>query len=167
MTVRDRFTGWSGIASVSLLLCSVLPAAAQYSTPRAQWGLEYANEAAVAVTYAHRLEESRLLMGFGVGFAWEWNDHSFDRQVWNVFHVEGFARYQPLPFFQGEGGVSLSMSSPTDDTNASRGFFGLYGAAMVGYRYLFFGPQVRAGYLDNEFGTIRTFAVRAVLPLGR
>ena len=27
--------------------------------------------------------------------------------------------------------------------------------------------QVRAGYLDNEFGTIRTFAVRAVLPLGR
>ena len=153
---------------VTLLVLGVLaePLAAQYSPPRTQWSLDVSPTYAGAITFARRLENSQLMWGLGTGFGWELNNHTFDRQFWNVLHLEGFARYQPAPRFQADVGLSVAASSPTDDTSEQRVFLGLYSSALIGHRFLFFGPQARLGFLDSDFGVQWNFAVRAVLPLG-
>lgn len=150
-----------------LTLIAVSPVIAQSATPRSQLAFEGSPTWAGAVTYARRLRDSHVLLGLGVGAAWELNNNSFDRQVWNVLHVEGFARYQPARWFHGEGGLSLAVTSPADDTSETRTFVGLYAAAMVGLRgILFVGPQSRVGFLDSELGHITNLAARVVIPIG-
>jgi hypothetical protein len=107
------------------------------------------------------------MLGLGSGFAWELNNHSFDRQVWNVLHLEAFTRYQRNERFQGELGLSVAASAPTDDTTEQRIFVGLYSSVMVGHRVLFVGPQARLGFLGSEFGAIANLAIRGVIPVGR
>ena len=144
------------------------PLAAQSATPRSQLTFEGSPTWAGAVTYARRVQDSHFLFGVGTGFAWELNNHSFERQVWNVIHVEGFARYQSVQWFHGEMGLSVAATSPADDTSEQRKFVGLYAAAMIGYEgVLFVGPQTRLGLLDSDFGHITNVAVRVVIPIGR
>lgn len=136
-------------------------------TPRTQWGLEFSPTWAGAVTYAHKLDASHVMLGLGWGFAWKLNNHSYDRNVWEVLHLEALARYQPAASFQGELGLSVASSAPTDDTSERRVFVGLCSSALVGYRFLFVGPQARVGFLDSEFGWIANAAIRGILPIGR
>lgn len=157
------------ITFVSFVTLTVAtPLTAQTATPRSQLAFEGSATWAGAVTYARRVQDSPVLLGVGTGVAWELNDHSFERQVWNVIHVEGFARYQPVFWFHGELGLSFATTSPADDTSEGREFVGLYAATMVGYRgILFVGPQARLGLLESDFGRITNLAVRAVIPIGR
>lgn len=144
------------------------PLAAQSATPRSQLTFEGSPTWAGAVTYARRMQDSHFLWGVGTGFAWELNNHSFEGQVWNVIHVEGFARYQPVRWFHGEMGLSVAATSPADDTSERRNFVGLYAAAMIGYGgVLFVGPQARLGFLASDFGHITNLAVRVVIPIGQ
>lgn len=138
----------------------------QSPTPRNQLALDAGNTYAFGVSYVRRIQSSPFLFGGRLGFAWELNDHSFTRQVWNVIHIEAFGRIQPVPWFHGDLGVSLATTSPADDTSEKRSFYGLYAAAMIGYRFIFIGPQIRVGVLDSDFGRITNLAVRAVLPFG-
>ncbi|UCC25841.1 MAG: hypothetical protein JSU98_01845 [Gemmatimonadales bacterium] len=148
---------------LALAFAVPVPLAAQYTPPRSQLGFELSPTWAGAITYARRMDDSNRLWGIGGGFAWELNDHSFDRQVWNVVHIEGFTRYQPVPWFQGDLGLSGAITSPADDTSETRTFVGIYAAAMVGPRFLLFGPQFRFGMLGSETGWIANVALRVVL----
>lgn len=156
---------WITTASL-LTLTAAGPLAAQTDALRSQFSLEASPTLAGAITYAHRTANPHLLLGLGGGFAWELNEHSFERHVWNVIHFEGFARYEPAPWLQADLGLSVASTAPGDDTSEHRAFMGLYGAAMIGYRPVFFGPQVRYGWLDSEVGWIRNFAIRVALPVG-
>ena len=156
------------VVTTLALLAASGPLAAQSTTPRNQLAFEGSATWAGAVTYARRVQDSHLLLGFGVGIAWALNNHSFTREVWYVLHVEGFARFQPVPWFHGDLGLSVAATSPADDTSEVREFFGLYAAAMVGYgSVLFVGPQVRLGFLESDFGRITNLAIRVVIPIGR
>ncbi len=142
------------------------PLAAQTTSSRNQVTLEASPTWAGSVTYARRMHDSDFLLGLGGGFAWELNEHSFDREVWNVVHLEGFARYEAAPWFHGDLGLSAAFTSPGDDTAEQRSFFGLYAAAMAGYGVIFVGPQARLGFLGSKIGWIGNLAIRIALPFG-
>lgn len=133
---------------------------------RHQLSLDVGNELAIAVAYARRAGATPFLVGVRAGYAFELNDNTFDREVWDVFHAEAFLRYQPRDLIQAEVGISILGSSPADDTNERRTFYGMYAALMLGYRYVFVGPQLRLGEIESQFGAIAGIAMRWVLPFG-
>lgn len=94
------------------LVVAAAPVTAQSAAARSQLAFEGSPTFAGAVSYARRVQDSRVLLGLGTGFAWELNDHSFSREVWNVMHVEAFARYQPVPWFQGDLGLYEDSGGP-------------------------------------------------------
>jgi hypothetical protein len=106
------------------------------------------------------------MWGFGAGFGWELNNHTFEGDFWNVLHLEAFGRYHPSAGVQADLGLSIATSSPTDDTADHRTFGGLYSSVLVGRGFFFVGPQARLGFLGSEFGVVWNIVARAVITVG-
>ncbi len=127
---------------------------------------------AFSLAYTHRVGSTPLGVGGGVGFAWELNTKSFDRNIWNAVHAEVFLRFQPVPAFQVDVGPTLMTYNWADDCSECAGtFFGGHFAVMFGYRYLFVGANIRLGQVTDDrsgsaFGSILSPQLRIVIPWG-
>ncbi|NIR47270.1 hypothetical protein GWO43_02230 [candidate division KSB1 bacterium] len=134
-----------------------------------QLGFDVGRIYSFSVSYAHRIAGSDFFLGVGIGGAWEENNHTFNKNIWNVFHGEFFARYEPLEFIHMDLGASLLGFSPHDDDDRRGDFKGGYVSLMFGYRYIFFGLNLRIGeatdYRGSEFGTITSPVARIRIPL--
>lgn len=138
---------------------------------RNQIAIDAGPVAALGVSYARRVGESWLLGGLGLGFAWEWNEHTFTRQVWEAIHFEPFFRYVLRDVLHADFGISYLRFVPTDDTDENGNFIGPFVSLSGGYRYLFAGAALRAGWasgdVPSEGGVIFTVHLRGVIPWGR
>ncbi len=138
-----------------------------------QIALDVGGELIYSLSYVRRVGGTNLSLGGRLGFGWEFNSHSFDRNIWEAPHVEIFARYQPFQGLQLDSGPTLMSYIYTDDCSECTGtFLGIYLAAGVGYGPLFVGPWVRIGSADDrrhgsEFGTIWSIHVRLALSWGK
>ncbi len=137
------------------------------AVPRNQIAVEAGPTYAFGLSYARRFARLPVLGGFGLGFAWEWNENTFDVNVWEAIHGELFARYVPLEPLQLDLGLSFMQFTPEDDTPDNDGFVGAYLAAAVGYRWVFAGGALRLGLSGGESGVIWNPFLRLVIPWGR
>ena len=125
------------------------------------------------LSYVRRVNNTNLSIGGGVGFVWELNSHSFEGNIWEARHVVVFARYQFFQALQVDVGPTLLSYYYADDCSDCSGtFVGVHSAAMVGHRFLFFGPCVRVGWADDRkygsaFGAIWNLQARVVIPWGK
>jgi hypothetical protein len=123
--------------------------------------------------YVRRVGNTNLSIGGGLGFAWELNSHSFERNIWEAGHIVVFGRYQFSQVLQVDIGPTLLNYYWTDDCSECSGtFLGLHTAVMIGYRSVFIGPCLRLGWADDrkygsEFGTIWSFQARFVVSWGK
>lgn len=138
---------------------------------RNQVAIDAGPVAALGVSYARRIGESRFMGGLGLGFAWEWNEHTFTRQVWEAVHVDPFFRYVFRGVLHADFGLSYLHFVPTDDTDERGSFIGPFVSLSAGYRFVFAGAALRAGWVSgdvpSEGGVIFTVHVRGVIPWGR
>lgn len=143
------------------------------SLKRNQIALDSGGRLNHSLSYARRVGNTNLSIGGGLGFAWELNTHSFERNIWEALHVTIFGRYQLPPVLQVDVGPILFAYVWTDDCSECAGtFVGLHTVALVGYRYLFFGPWIRVGWADDnrhgsEFGSIWGLQTRLAIPWGQ
>ena len=126
---------------------------------------------AFGLSYARRIQDSRFMGGLGFGYAFEWNEHSFTRNVWDAGHFELFGRYVLQDFVHADAGFSYLQFAPEDDTSDSGNFIGLFASLSAGYRFAFVGGALRAGRVGgdvpSETGTILSVHARVVIPWGR
>lgn len=133
-----------------------------------QLGIDISPLIALSLSYARKIKANKLY-GFAVGFAWEENANTFNKNIWNVLHGELFVRFQPSNSFHFDFGVTALGFSPHDDDDRRGFFFGGYGELMIGYRYVFFAPRARIGIADDyrgsEFGMILSpLVLRIIIP---
>jgi hypothetical protein len=136
-----------------------------------QIGIDGGSVIAFGLSYARRVGNRPLLVGGRVGYAFEENINSFDRNVWDVFGVDGFVRLMLHDAIHGDLGFSALGFSPEDDTDVRGTFLGLYTAVMVGYRFVFVGSEFRLGLASvaggSEAGVIVSPRVRVLVPWAR
>ncbi|MFQ5652596.1 MAG: hypothetical protein ACE5IY_21900 [bacterium] len=126
-----------------------------------------------SISYARRVGDTNLSVGVGLGFGWELNSHSFERDIWNAGHIVVFGRYQLSNTLQVDLGPTLLGYVWADDcSECTDTFVGLQLVALAGYRFVFIGPWVRTGFADDrkhgsEFGTIWGLQARLALSWGR
>lgn len=124
------------------------------------------------LAYARRFKNTNWSVGGGVGFGWELNWNSLERNIWNAINVTGFVRYQYSKMLQVETGPTLLGYTWTDDCSECNGtFVGLQSAAMIGYKFVFLGPGLWTGWANDdkygsEFGAIWILQLRLVIPWG-
>ncbi|NKB67376.1 MAG: hypothetical protein GKR89_09975 [Candidatus Latescibacteria bacterium] len=108
--------------------------------------------------YARRLS-ANVHTGLRLGFAWEENIHSFDRNIWNVVDATLLVRYQLGPYFQQgpllqvETGANLFAYSPQDDEDEYGDFTGFYGAVLVGHSPFYLGTRLCWGRATDNHGS--------------
>jgi len=122
------------------------------------------------IAYAHRIQNTKWSFGGGLGFAWELNQHSFERNVYEPGYIAAFIRYQYSHIFQFDIGPTLMRYFWTDDCSECRGtFVGLQTTASVGYKFVFLTPCLWVGSASDdrhgsEFGTIWNIQLRFLIP---
>jgi len=126
-----------------------------------------------SLSYARRVGDTSLSFGGGLGFGWELNRHTFERNIWEASHIEIFARFQPFQGLQLDFGPTLMGYIWTDDCSECTGtFVGFYFSAVIGHKFIFGGPWFRIGFADDsrhgsEFGAILGLQARLVLSWGK
>lgn len=137
-----------------------------------QLNLDGGSLLAFSLAYTHRLGSTPWGVGGGIGFAWELNSKSFERNIWNATHAEVLFRFQPVPQVQFDAGPTwMSYDWADDCSDCSGKFFGGHFAFMFGYRYFFFGVNVRVGRANDDrfgsaFGNIVSPQLRVAIPWG-
>ena len=122
-----------------------------------------------SLSYARRVGDTSLSFGGGLGFGWELNRHTFERNIWEASHIEIFARFQPFQGLQLDFGPTLLGYIWTDDCSECTGtFVGFYFSAVIGHKFIFGGPWFRIGFANDsrhgsEFGAILGLQARLVL----
>lgn len=119
--------------------------AAPYTAPRNQLTVDLGVLSA-GVAYGHRLGTGRMSVGGGIWAAWE-PSSTIDPEFFQPVGVELFVRSQLTPIVQLEAGPSVLYYVWADDCGECGGMFiGVRGAAMVGHRFVFFGPALHVGW---------------------
>ncbi|HET7463695.1 MAG TPA: hypothetical protein VFJ82_20740 [Longimicrobium sp.] len=125
----------------------------------------------LGVSYARRLGESPFSVGAGVWGAWE-PPSTFDGNVFEPAGLQVFARYRPVEWFHTDVGLTAARYQSADDCSECTGTLaGVRAAALVGHRMVFVGPEVTAGWADDElngsrFGLLYGAQVRVVIGWG-
>jgi hypothetical protein len=71
--------------------------------------------------------------------------------VWEPFGLAVFGRYMPVPWFHADAGPTIARYQWADDCSACSGtFLGIRSAALVGYRFVFIGPEVSIGRASDD-----------------
>jgi hypothetical protein len=159
------------------LLCACLVALPVETN--AQSGAHRRNEVALDIGYvagglsfARRVGESRWSIGAGLWGAWE-PPNTFDRDVLEPLGVVVFGRYQPLPWLHADVGLTGARYQWADDRSDCSGtFVGVRTAILAGHRFIFIGPEVSAGVVNDDlhgsdFGAIWGAQRRLVFRCGR
>jgi hypothetical protein len=124
-------------------------------------------------TYARRLGRGPVSVGAGAWGAWE-PPSSFDRNVWEPLGVSVFARVRPAPWAHADFGPTVARYVRADDCSDTcvGTLAGVRAVAMVGYRWVFAGPEVVVGRATDDrygsdVGALWGVQVRGVLGWGR
>lgn len=124
------------------------------------------------LSYARRIGDTPLSVGAGVWGAWE-PPNSFDRDVWEPLGLTVFGRYRPAPWLLTDVGLTGARYLSADDCSECTGtFVGLRSVALVGYRWVFVGPELSIGRVSDDrngsdFGAIWGVQGRVMLGWGR
>jgi hypothetical protein len=149
---------------------ALLPAAAFAQGGRNQLALDVGILSG-GVSYARRIGDSPLSVGASVWGAWE-PPNSFDHNVWEPIGLTVFGRYRPAPWLHADVGVAGARYLYADDCSDCTGtFVGLRTTAFVGYRWIFVGPELSVGSVNDEehgsdFGTMWGVQARFVFGWG-
>ena len=144
-----------------------------YTFKKNQIGIDIGGYYDFSLNYSRRIVNSNFSVGGGFGFAFELNDHSFDRNIWEAGHIIIFARYQYSDFVQIDAGPTFLGYLYADDCNECSGsFVGFQTSASFGYKFVFVGPNVRLGWADDNkhgtaFGIIWNLQLRIIVGWGR
>jgi hypothetical protein len=145
----------NGLRFVFVLLAILSVTAGAQDTPAAPRPArnEFALEAGIlsgGVSYARRVGQTPLSVGAGVWGAWE-PPNSFDRNVWEPIGITVFGRYRPAPWLLTDVGLAGARYLWADDCSECTGtFVGLRSVALVGYRWVFIGPELSLGTVSDE-----------------
>ena len=152
-----------------LLALSAAPAGAQ--APRNELSLG-AGILTGEIAYARRLGSSPVSVGAGVWGAWE-PPTTFARDVLEPLGATVFARLRPAPWAHTDISLTAARYLRADDCSECTGTFaGVRAVALVGYRWLFVGPEVAVGTASDErngsgFGAIWGVQARFAFGWGR
>lgn len=182
--MKKRFARYGLAASLALLPAAaaaqaMLPsdnlAASTQATSAA--GVEARNQLALEVgvlslglNYAHRIGESPWSVGAGVWGAWE--PPTTIEGFLEPVGVNVFGRYRAAPWLHADLGVTAARYLSADDCSECDGsFVGARTAVLVGHRWIFVGPEVTAGWANDDrngsqFGAVFGGQVRLVLGWG-
>jgi hypothetical protein len=152
------------------------PAAATEAASAA--GLESRNQLALeagflslGVSYARRIGATPWSVGAGVWGAWE-PPSTFEGSFFEPVGVVAFGRYRAAPWLHADLGLTAARYQWADDCSDCGGsFVGARSAALVGYRWIFIGPELSAGWASDDhngsqFGMFFGGQVRLVLGWG-
>ena len=120
------------------------------------------------LSYARRLGSSRFLLGLGLWGAWE-PPTTVEQPVLEPVGAVLFARYQPSTWLMADvGPAALTYRTSDDCSTCSATFLGARVALMVGYRFIFVGPDIAVGSFSSsgrgsEFGMMYGAQLRFVI----
>jgi len=126
---------------------------------------------AAGLSYARRIGATPFSAGAGVWGAWE-PPGSFDRDVFEPVGLELFGRYRAAPWLHADVGVTGARYQWADDCSDCSGtLVGVRTAVLVGRGIVFVGPEVTAGWADDDrygsgFGILWGAQLRLVLGWG-
>ena len=146
------------------------PASSPY---KYQLALDILNTYSFSINYAGRIPDSKISVGAELGFAFEYNSHSYDRNIWEAGSFVGFARYSFSHVVHMDLGLAAMLYYYADDCSDCTGtFIGIHSALQLGYKYFYFGPKIKVGWASDDrnetaFGIICNFQLRLVLPWGK
>ena len=163
-------------AAAQEMLPSDNPGAATETASAA--GVEARNQLALeagflslGVNYARRIGETPWSVGAGAWGAWE-PPNTFEGNFFEPIGVNVFGRYHAAPWLHADLGVTAARYLWADDCSDCNGsFVGARSAALVGYRWIFVGPELSAGWASDDrngsqFGVVFGGQVRLVLGWG-
>ncbi len=101
-----------------------------------------------AISYCRRVSKNSL-RGGGIGFSWEDNFNSFNKNLYDVLWVEVFQRYQPRVFYHVDFGATAFASTPMEGGSGAW-FAGGYMGAVIGWRLIFVGCNFRVGVATDD-----------------
>lgn len=120
------------------------------------------------LSYAQRLGSSRFRLGLGLWGAWE-PATTVDQPVLEPIGGVLFVRYQPSSSVMVDLGPAVMSYRTSDDcSTCSATFMGVRSAVLVGYRFVFIGPEVALGSFSSggrgkEFGIMYGAQLRFVI----
>ena len=120
------------------------------------------------VSYATRLGASKFRAGLGLWGAWE-PAASVEQLVVEPIGGVLFLRYQPSSYLMADLGPTAMTYRTSDDCSTCSGsFLGVRSTVLVGYRFVFLGPELAAGSFrsrgrSSEFGIMYGAQLRFVI----
>ena len=104
---------------------------------------------ALGLSYARRLGTSRFSIGGGGWGAWE-PGVSVEHAVLEPVGLLAFARYRPSKYAHADLGIGHLWYRTSDDcSGCSASFTGMRATVLVGYRFVFVGPDFWIGSFDG------------------
>ena len=137
-----------------------------------QFGIDVGGPLNWSFSYVRRTSARALSIGGSVGFGWELNLHTLDRNIWDALYVQAIGRYQPTPVLQFDAGPTLLNYYWADDCGECHGmFFGLQVRAGIGNPTFSLGMTTLLGLADDDrngvtLGAIWLPNLRIVIPWG-
>lgn len=120
------------------------------------------------LSYATRLGTSRFRLGLGIWGAWE-PATTVEQPVLEPIGAVLFIRYQPNASLMADLGPAVMTYRTSDDcSTCSATFLGVRSTVLVGYRFVFIGPEVAVGSFrgagrDAELGIMYGAQLRFVI----
>ena len=125
----------------------------------------------LGLNYARRIGATPWSVGAGVWGSWE-PPSTFEGSFFEPVGVVAFGRYRAAPWLHADLGLTAARYAWADDCSECSGsFVGARSAALVGYRWIFIGPELSAGWASDDhngsqFGMFFGGQVRLVLGWG-
>ena len=183
--MKDGFTQYVVAASLALLPAAAAAqemlsseTAAVPAEAASAAGVEARNQLALeagflslGLNYARRIGETPWSVGACVWGAWE-PPSTFEGSFFEPVGAVVFGRYRAAPWLHADVGVTAARYLWADDcSDCSGSFMGARSAALVGYRWIFVGPELSAGWASDgrngsQFGLFFGGQVRLVLGWG-
>ncbi len=116
-----------------------------------------------AVAYAGSVSEGGIGLGVGAGFSWQELSLPTDKNILDVLHGEVFLRFHPGSWIFIDLGATVMRYAPFDDSSERGTFFGGYLTPMVGWKWIFVGPQAAIGRASDLKGSDFIVALRPLV----